>query len=112
MYRSSEREKPRLARLTAILNQLQGKVMVTATELAQKHGVSIRTIYRDIRTLEQSGVPIVTEEGKGYRILDGYYLAPVSFELSEAQALTTLQQIAPFLGDSSLSQMAQAAIEK
>lgn len=57
--------KPRLVRLTAILTQLQAKRMVTAKEIAEKHKVSIRTIYRDIRTLEQSGIPIVTEEGKG-----------------------------------------------
>jgi len=43
-------EKPRLARLTAILTQLQSKRLVTAPDLAKKHGVSVRTIYRDIRT--------------------------------------------------------------
>ena len=55
-------DKPRLARLTAILTQLQSKRIVTARELTEKHKVSIRTIYRDIRTLEQSGIPVVTEE--------------------------------------------------
>ena len=64
--------KPRLARLTAILTQLQAKKVVTATEIADKHNVSIRTVYRDIRTLEQSGIPILTEEGKGYSIMAGY----------------------------------------
>lgn len=72
-----EKEKPRLARLTAILTQLQSKRMVTAGELAERHDVSIRTIYRDVRTLEKSGIPILTEEGKGYRIMDGYKMAPV-----------------------------------
>ena len=58
-------DKPRLARLTAMLTQLQARKIVTAKEIADKHQVSIRTIYRDIRTLEKSGIPIVTEEGKG-----------------------------------------------
>lgn len=58
--------KPRLNRLTAIVTQLQSKRIVTATEIAEKHNVSIRTVYRDITTLEQSGIPIFTEEGKGY----------------------------------------------
>lgn len=58
--------KTRLSRLTEIVTQLQSKRLVTATYLAEKHGVSIRTIYRDILSLEQSGIPIVTEEGKGY----------------------------------------------
>ena len=51
------KDKPRLARLTAILTQLQSKSLVTAREIAEKHQVSIRTIYRDIRTLEKSGIP-------------------------------------------------------
>lgn len=57
----NENEKPRLSRLTAITTQLQSKRIVTATYLAEKHKVSVRTIYRDIRTLEQSGIPIITE---------------------------------------------------
>ena len=52
-----DESKPRLARLTAILTQLQTKQMLTAREIAEKHQVSIRTVYRDIRTLEKSGVP-------------------------------------------------------
>lgn len=47
----------RLSRLTAILTQLQTKRLLTATSLADKFNVSIRTIYRDIRALEQAGVP-------------------------------------------------------
>ncbi len=86
-------EKPRLARLTAILTQLQSKRIVTATYLSKKHNVSIRTIYRDIRTLENSGVPIFTEQGKGYSLMEGYQLPPVMFTESEANALITAQQI-------------------
>lgn len=62
-------DKPRLARLAAILTQLQSKRLVTARDLTNKYQVSIRTIYRDIRPLEQSDVPIVTQEGKGYVIM-------------------------------------------
>ena len=47
------KDKPRLARLTAILTQLQAKQIVTAKEIAERHNVSTRTVYRDIRTLEQ-----------------------------------------------------------
>ena len=57
-----ENDLPRLTRLTAILTQLQTKRLITATELAEKFGVSVRTIYRDIRALEASGIPIFTEE--------------------------------------------------
>ncbi|MEM9718920.1 MAG: YafY family protein [Bacteroidota bacterium] len=81
--------KPRLARLVAILTQLQSKRLVTARELADKHQVSIRTVYRDIRTLEQSGIPIFTEEGRGYSLVEGYSLPPVMFTEAEAHALIT-----------------------
>lgn len=68
LAKMKEKTLPRLSRLTAILTQLQTKRLVTATELAKKFGVSIRTIYRDVRALEASGIPIFTEEGKGYAL--------------------------------------------
>ncbi|BDD04469.1 helix-turn-helix transcriptional regulator [Aureibacter tunicatorum] len=88
-----DNEKPRLSRLTAIVIQLQSKRVVTSTELAKKHGVSVRTIYRDIRTLENSGIPITVEEGKGYSLMDGYQLPPVLFTEEEANAMVTAEQL-------------------
>ncbi len=83
----------RLSRLTAILTQLQTKRLLTASELANKFSVSNRTIYRDIKALEQSGVPILTEEGKGYTLMDGYRIPPIMFTESEANALITAEQL-------------------
>lgn len=105
-------EKPRLARLTAIITQLQSKRLVTATYLAEKHNVSIRTIYRDIRTLEKSGIPVVTEEGKGYSIMEGYHLPPVIFTEDEANALVTMEQLALNSKDQSFSESVSSAVEK
>lgn len=87
------KEKPRISRLTAIITQLQSKKLVTATELSEKYGVSVRTIYRDIRTLEQSGIPIFTEEGKGYSLVEGFHLPPIMFSEEEANALITAEQL-------------------
>lgn len=86
-------DKPRLVRLATILIQLQSKRIITATEIAEKHNVSVRTIYRDIRTLEQSGIPIITEEGKGYSMMAGYVLPPVMLTQEEANALITGEQL-------------------
>lgn len=83
----------RLSRLTTILTQLQTKRLITAQELADKYSVSKRTIYRDIKALEQSGVPILTIEGKGYTMMDGYRIPPIMFSESEANALITAEQI-------------------
>lgn len=105
-------EKPRLSRLTAILTQLQSSRIVTAKTLAEKHNVSIRTIYRDIRTLEKSGVPIVTEEGKGYSMMEGYQLPPVMFTEDEANALITAEQLILKNKDASFVQYYSEAILK
>lgn len=107
-----EKEKPRLSRLTAILTQLQSKKIITSKQLAEKHKVSLRTIYRDIRTLEKSGIPIVTIEGKGYSIMEGYHLPPVLFTEEEANALITIEQLAIKNKDSSLVESISGALEK
>ena len=83
----------RLSRLTAILTQLQTKRLITVSELAEKFGVTNRTIYRDIKALEKAGVPILAEEGKGYSIMEGYKIPPVMFTESEANALITAEQL-------------------
>lgn len=105
-------DKPRLSRLTAILTQLQSKRIVTATFLAERHNVSVRTIYRDIRTLERSGIPIITEEGKGYSIMEGYHLPPVLFTEEEANALITAERLLIKNKDQSLTENVSSAIEK
>lgn len=102
----------RLARLTSIVTMLQSKRIVTSTELAEKFGVSVRTIYRDIRSLETSGIPIFTEEGKGYSLIEGYNLPPVMFTEEEANALITGFKIIARNKDGSLVQNYQAAITK
>lgn len=105
-------EKPRLSRLTAIITQLQSKRMLTATYLAEKHAVNIRTIYRDINTLKKSGIPIVTEEGRGYSLVDGYQLPPVHFSEDEANALILVEQLVAINKDQSLVESYASAITK
>ena len=107
-----DKETSRLSRLTAILTQLQSKRLITAAEIAEKFKVSIRTIYRDIRTLEEAGVPICTEEGKGYSIMEGYRLPPIAFTESEANALITAGQLVLKNRDSSFVKEYFEAIQK
>lgn len=102
----------RLSRLTAILTQLQTKKILTATELAAKYSVSIRTIYRDIRSLEQAGVPVVTEEGKGYSLMEHYSLPPIMFTESQANALILAEQLVQKNSDGSFVKEYSEAIDK
>jgi predicted DNA-binding transcriptional regulator YafY len=102
----------RLSRLIAILTQLQTKRLIRASELAGKFSVSNRTIYRDIKALEQAGVPILTEEGKGYTLMDGYRIPPVMFTESEANALITAEQLILKNKDASFVKEYSEAINK
>lgn len=102
----------RLSRLTAIITQLQTKRLITATELAKKFSVSIRTIYRDIKALEQAGVPILTEEGKGYTLMEGYKVPPIMFSEAQANALILAEQLVLKNKDASFVKDYSEAIEK
>jgi predicted DNA-binding transcriptional regulator YafY len=83
----------RLDRLTAILTHLQSKRTIRATELAERFEVSLRTIYRDVRSLEESGVPIIGEAGRGYSLVEGYRLPPIMFNREEALALLVAEKL-------------------
>lgn len=105
-------EVNRLSRLTAILIQIQTKRIVTASELSQKFQVSKRTIYRDIKALENAGVPILTEEGKGYTLMDGYKVPPVMFTEKQANALILAEQLVLKNNDASFVKDYSEAIDK
>ena len=105
-------ETNRLSRLTAILIQLQTKRIVTASELANKFNISKRTIYRDIKALEQSGVPVLTEEGKGYTLMEGYKIPPVMFTEKQANALILAEQLVLNSKDASFVKDYSEAIDK
>ena len=48
----------RIDRISAILIQLQSRRVVKAKDIAERFSISLRTVYRDIRTLEEAGIPI------------------------------------------------------
>ena len=102
----------RLERITAILLQLQSRKKITAQQLAQKFDTSVRTIYRDIRVLEEAGVPIGAEAGLGYYILEGYQLPPVLFTKDEAGAMLTAEKLLSKFGDLSLYKGYNSAMDK
>jgi predicted DNA-binding transcriptional regulator YafY len=108
----NDNDTKRLSRLVAILTQLQTKRVLTSTKLADKFGVSVRTIYRDIKALEEAGVPILTEDGKGYTLMEGYNIPPVMFSENQANALILAEQLVLKNRDSSLIKDYAEAIDK
>ncbi len=101
----------RIDRLTAILIHLQSKRVVKAQELADRFELSLRTIYRDIRALEEAGVPIGAEAGIGY-FLTGYQLPPVMFSNAEASALLVGGKILAQMTDESVRTPYESALFK
>ena len=83
----------RIDRLAAILIQLQSKRLVKAQEIADKFDISLRTVYRDVKALEEGGVPVIGEAGSGYTLMEGYRLPPVMFSQEEATALLTASKL-------------------
>ncbi|GAB3885178.1 helix-turn-helix transcriptional regulator [Spirosoma agri] len=101
----------RLDRLTAILIHLQTKRVVRAQELADRFGTSLRTIYRDIRSLEEAGVPVGAEAGVGYFLTD-YHLPPVMFTNAEASSLLLAAKLIEKWTDESVQTQFDSALFK
>jgi predicted DNA-binding transcriptional regulator YafY len=102
----------RIERLTAILIQLQSKRIVKAQEIADRFEISLRTVYRDVRALEESGVPIIGEAGVGYSIMEGYRLPPVMFTKEEATTFLMAEKIMEKYADLQSFQKYQSALFK
>ncbi|RWS42041.1 YafY family transcriptional regulator [Bacillus mycoides] len=102
----------RTDRLLAILIELQRRQTVTAQSLAEKFETSIRTIYRDMDALNESGVPIFSMPGHGYSLMDGYFLPPIQLTPEEAVTLLLGGDYLEKAFTSSFSAHAQSAKEK
>ncbi len=102
----------RLSRLNAILLKLQSRPFVSVQQLAEQFAVSKRTIYRDIAALEESGVPIVSLDRKGFSLLEGYNVPPVMFTESEANAMVIAEKIIARSSDQSLVAEFSKAVDK
>jgi len=103
----------RSQRLLTLIQLLRGRrYPVTATFLAEKLGVHIRTIYRDIATLQQQGACIAGEAGMGYVLREEFLLPPLMFTRSETIALLLGISWVKKRGDAALSAAADEALAK
>jgi predicted DNA-binding transcriptional regulator YafY len=102
----------RIDRLHAILTHLQSKKRVTAQEIADRFNISLRTVYRDVKALDESGVPVIGEAGSGYTVMEGYRLPPVMFTQEEAVALMLGSKLAAQFTDRSVQKQFESALFK
>ncbi len=102
----------RIDRLFGILTLLQSRKFVSAEKIADKFGISIRTVYRDVKALGEQGVPVSFEPNKGYFIVNGFFLPPVSFTSDEAHALLLIESIVYGFSDKSIKKNYSEALNK
>jgi predicted DNA-binding transcriptional regulator YafY len=102
----------RIDRLTAILIQLQTKRVVKAEEISDRFEISLRTVYRDVKALMEAGVPIGSEAGKGYFIVDGFHLPPVMFTEDEASSMLVAGKLVEKMADKSVRAAYESALHK
>jgi predicted DNA-binding transcriptional regulator YafY len=103
------RRADRLFQLTLLLGR--GKVL-TGDQLAERLGVSRRTVYRDIQDLSGSGVPIDGEAGVGFRLRGGYQIPPLMFTPEEIQSLVLGARLVQSCADEGLHAAADDVLAK
>ncbi|PKR57127.1 helix-turn-helix transcriptional regulator [Thalassospira lohafexi] len=103
------RRADRLFRLVQILRR---RKLCRARDLAEELEVSERTIYRDIRDLAASGVPVEGEAGVGYILRDGYDLPPLMFDADEIEALVVAARMVQSWTDPQMARAAGDALTK
>lgn len=94
------------------MQHLRARRLTTAAQLSGWLGVSQRTVYRDIRDLSLSGVPVQGEAGVGYRIDRAYDLTPLMFTRDEVEAVVVGLRMAEAFAGPSLRAAARMALDK
>lgn len=102
----------RLERLLSIALVLSARRRLRAQELAEEFGVTLRTVYRDVRALQQAGFPVVGTAGDGYRIPPASRLRPLAFEPPEAEVVVMGARLLDVIVDAPLKDRLRSAIAK
>lgn len=102
----------RADRLFRLVQLLRLRRSATGQQLADELGVSLRTVYRDIRDLEYSGVPIRGEAGVGYRLDRGFELPPLTFSEAELESLVLGARMVATWADPELADAVRSAMTK
>jgi predicted DNA-binding transcriptional regulator YafY len=107
-----DRAVKRLTRLVSMALLLSARRRLRAEELAAHFDVSLRTIYRDMASLEEAGFPVAGTAGDGYTIPAAAQLRPLGFEPDEAEALVLAARVLGASARDSLGTHLQSAVAK
>lgn len=104
--------RDRLSRLLQLITLLQSGQNRTADDLTHLLGVSRRTLFRDLKTLQDSGIPCYHDPGTGYKIARSFFLPPISLTVPETMGLLLMSKVAGSQRGRSYAPQAISAIQK
>ncbi len=104
------RRADRLLQILQILRRANGPI--AASRIAEELEVSLRTLYRDMVSLESTGVPVRGEAGVGYVLDDGFDMPPLMFTESELEAIMLGARMLDGRVDEALSRAAKDVVVK
>lgn len=102
----------RIDRLSAILIMLQSSSSVKTKQISDRFNISVRTVYRDIKALEDAGIPVAGDSRVGFSLVEGFKLPPLMFTEEEAFAFIATEKLVDRFSDSGFKEGYQSGIDK
>ncbi len=102
----------RIDRLSAILIMLQSSSFIKIKQITDRFNITARTVYRDIKALEDAGIPITGDSRMGFSIVEGFKLPPLMFTEKEAFAFLGAEKLVNRFSDSGFKEGYKSGIEK
>lgn len=102
----------RIDRLSAILIMLQSSSIVKIKQITDRFNISTRTVYRDLRALEDSGIPLAGDSRTGYSLVEGFKLPPLMFTQEEAFSFIAAEKLIDKFTDKGFKSSYKSGIEK
>lgn len=102
----------RIDRLSAILIMLQSSSSVKIKQITDRFDITTRTVYRDMKALEEAGIPIVGDSRFGFSLVEGYKLPPLMFTEKEAFAFLAAEKLVDRFSDAGFKEGYKSGIEK
>ena len=102
----------RIDRLSAILIMLQSSPSVRMKQITNCFDITPRTVYRDIKALEEAGVPIAGDSRTGFSLVEGFKLPPLMFTEKEAFAFLAAEKLVDQFSDAGLKEGYKSGIDK
>lgn len=102
----------RIDRISALLIMLQSSSSVKIKQITDRFTITPRTVYRDIKTLEEAGIPITGDSRTGFSLVEGFKLPPLMFTEKEAFSFLAAEKLVDRFSDAGFKEGYKSGIEK